>query len=345
MGSTRPELAVVAALLATGLLLATVPGCERGPTTPANAPPDRMRGITFVDWTAGGYGTPAAESSLQDLAETGANTVTVIVTGYQNSAAANSMRADDPRTPTVATVTQALRWAQALGLRVAIKPHVDLDDGSWRGHIEPTAPAEWFAAYREFILPWANLAADVGAAQFVVGTELAGTLSHTSEWSETIRHVREVFPGDLVYAASWDEAGSVPFWRELDFVGIDFYYPVAPRTDAGRLEILAGWQPWRERLRLLHRQTGRPVLLTEIGYCSTDGAGMHPSRYQDAAPLDLGEQADLYWAALEAIAQVDWIAGISWWNWPADGSGGPGDAQYTPHGKPAAAELSAAWRR
>lgn len=345
MGSTCPGHAVASALLATGLVLVTLPGCEHGPTTPASALPDRMRGITFVDWTAGGYSTPTAESSLQDLAETGANTVTVLVTGYQSGAAANSVRAGDPRTPTPAAVTQTLLWAKTLGLRVALKPHVDVDDGTWRGHIEPAAPAEWFATYREFILPWARLAADMEAALFVIGTELAGTLSHTSEWSETIRCVREVFPGELVYAASWDEAGHVPFWRELDFVGIDFYYPVASRTDPGRLEILAGWQPWLERLRHLHRQTGRPVLLTEIGYCSTDGAGMHPYRYQDAAPLDLGEQADLYWAALEATAQVEWIAGISWWNWPADGSGGPDDAQYTPRGKPAAAKLTAAWRR
>lgn len=335
-----------AATLGTiGLLVGGVLGCERGPTAPAAAPPDRVRGITFVDWSAGGYGTGTAESALHALAETGANTVTMIVTAYQANAMAAAIRADDPRTPTAAAVTQAIQWAKAMGLRVELKPHVDVDDGAWRGRIAPAAPREWFAAYREFILPWASLATDMGAAQFVVGTELAGTLSHTAEWSETIRRVREVFPGTLSYAASWDEAARVPFWRQLDLVGIDFYCPVAQRTDPGRLEILAGWQPWLERLHLLHRQTGRPVLLSEIGYCSTDGAGMHPYRYQVAVRLDLEEQADLYWAALSATAQVDWIAGVCWWNWPANGAGGADDAQYTPRGKPAAAELAAAWRR
>src|SRR6266581_3484960 len=243
--------------------------------------------------------------------------------------------------PTAADAIAAL----AAGLRVALKPHVDLDDGSWRGGIEPRDPAAWFAAYRDFIVPWAALAQASGVAQFVVGTELAGTVGDEASWRETIRAVRGVFSGTLIYAASWDEAARVPFWSEVDRVGIDFYFPVATRTHPGRLEILAAWQPWLERLQLLHRQTGKPILLTEVGYRSVDGAGMAPYAYDRAATLDLGEQADLYWAALEATGDQPWIDGLWWWDWPADGSGGAQDPGYTARGKPAARELEAAWGR
>jgi hypothetical protein len=70
---------------------------------------------------------------------------------------------------------------------------------------------------------------------------------------------------------------------------------------------------------------------------------MHPFQFDGDAPIDLDEQADLYWAALEAVAGETWIAGVCWWNWPADGSGGPDDDQYTPHDKPAASVLTASW--
>jgi len=333
----------VRTFLAASAIVASTVSCERSPTAPAASRPGGVRAITLVDWTADGYARPAADASIQVLAATGANTVVIIVTAYQTDPASSVIRADDPRTPTPASVAQAITWARALGLSVSIKPHVDLDDESWRGRIDPASPAEWFASYREFVLAWASFAATHDAAQFVVGTELAGTLQHATEWEETIRGVREVFSGELVYAASWDEAGRVPFWREVDIVGVDFYFPVARRARPGRLEILAEWQPWLERLQLLHRQTGRPILLTEIGYRSADGAGMHPYQFDDGAPIDLDEQADLYWAALEAIAAKPWIAGLCWWNWPADASGGPNDDDYTPRGKPAETELVATW--
>jgi hypothetical protein len=116
------------------------------------------------------------------------------------------------------------------------------------------------------------------------------------------------------------------------------------RADTHRLEILRGWQPWIERIQLLHKLTGRDILLTEIGYRSIDGAGMHPYDFDSSAALDLGEQADLYWAAMEAVGDKPWIRGLYWWNWLANGSSAEELKDYTAKGKPAEDELIAAWR-
>jgi hypothetical protein len=156
-----------------------------------------------------------------------------------------------------------------------------------------------------------------------------------------IERVRRVYGGEVVYAASWDGARRVGFWDAVDMVGVDFYGSVTRRRDPGRLEILSGWQPWLERLRLLHELTDRPLLLTEIGYRSVDGAGINPYLYGDDRTIDTGEQADLYWAALEALGSVDFVAGVYWWNWLADGGAGRDD--YTPGGKPAEEVLHDAW--
>ncbi len=317
--------------------------CTTLPTGPVGRFLPPVRGITIVDWTAGGYGSVTAESSLAALAATGANTAVIVVTAYQATPASVALRVGDPRTPTPIAVRRMVGAAKTRGLRVTLKPHVDLDDGSWRGTIAPSDARSWFDSYRAFVLQWASLARSLAVEQFVVGTELAGTLGHAAEWRRTIAEVRAAFPGEVLYAASWDEAGKVPFWGALDLVGVDAYFPVADRADAGRLEMLAGWQPWLDRLRLLHRQTGRAILLSEIGYRSSDGAGLAPYEFAPGAKLDLGEQADLYWAALQATGEQPWIRGVYWWNWPADGSGGRQDTDYTARGKPAAQELAATW--
>lgn len=338
-----PRMPSLDRILGAAILAIAALGCETLPTGPAEGPTSMVRGITIVDWTADGYGRPAATISLDALAATGANTVVIIATTYQSDGESGLPRLGDPRTPTESSVKQLLGVAKARGLRPALKPHLDLDDGSWRGRIAPVDPSAWFESYRAFILPWAVLAQSEGVSQFVIGTELAGTIGHEDEWRRTIAAVRKVFTGEVIYAASWDEAGRVPFWDAVDLVGIDFYFPVAVRHNAGRLELLAGWQPWLDRLHQLHRQTGREILLTEIGYRSVDGAGMEPHAFASGATLDLGEQADLYWAALQATGDQAWIRGLCWWNWPADGSGGAQNADYTPAGKPAASELVASW--
>lgn len=330
--------------LAPALLAAlAVAACTTLPSSPAR---HRLpvRGAILADWTPGGYAAPATLQVLDAIAASGASGVTILVTAYQGDARAGILRAADPRTPTPAAVRAAAEAALARGLTVSIKPHVDLDEGSARNRIDPSDPTAWFASYRAFLLPWARLADSLGAVRFVAGTELGGTLEHEAEWRATFAALRGVFHGRLVYAAAWDEAEQVPFWDALDLVGVDAYYPVAAREDAGRSELLAGWSPWLARLERLHERTGRRILLTEIGYRSIAGAGVEPYALDTAGAIDLAGQADLYWAALQATGDLPWMEGLEWWNFRADGAGGPADGDFTPYGKPALLELQAAWK-
>ena len=325
------------------MTICVVAACDRAPTEPADARSSSIRAITLVDWSADGYDSPGARDEMAALATTGANTVVLVVTAWQDSPSSNLVQVDSTRTPAPHAVTAATTWARTLGLQVALKPHVDLMDGSWRGTIDPSDPHAWFASYLDFILPWADLAHAERMSFFVAGTELAGTIGAVDSWRRVVQEIRLRFEGPLVYAASWDEAERVGFWGAVDRVGVDAYWPVAQRTDAGRFELLAGWQPWLARLEILRAKAARPILITEIGYRSVDGAGLKPFRFGNPGVADPQEQADLYWAALQAIAPHEWIAGIVWWNWLARGGGGLLDTDYTPAGKLAAVELQQAW--
>lgn len=325
------------------LLLALAAGCQHLPTGPPPSSPGSIRAVTLVDWSRNGYLQPGARRELEAIAATGADRVAILVTAYQPSSTADSMGYDHIRSPSPEGVRHILAEASALGLEATIKLHIESDDGVWRAMIAPDDPGRWFAAYRRLLLPLAELAEEIDAPEFMIGTELAGTVAHEGYWRDLIAEVRSRFSGKLLYAASWDEAPLVPFWDALDYVGVNFYYPVTTRKNPGRLEILAGWQAPLARLRLLHRQTGRPVLLSEIGYRSVDGAGMRPYEYGNGGTIDPAEQADLYWGALQAVAETPWIAGMYWWAWPADASLPDLDQDYSPARKPAEQELRSTW--
>ncbi len=329
--------------LVAAFLLCLASACSELPTGPAKASRMATKGVTLADWSAAGYSTAEASAAVDRIFLAGANALTVIVTLYQDGLRADEPMTDPQRTPTPSSVADIVLKAKSLELQVSVKIHVDLYDGRWRGLIDPPDPSRWFEAYGRLLEPWTSLAETMGADQLVIGTELAGTVDEKALWLDLISRTRGVFSGELVYAASWDEARKVPFWSALDVVGVNFYAPVATRTNAHRFEILHEWQPWIERLQLLHKLTDRDVLISEIGYRSVDGAGMHPYTFQASAPVDLAEQADLYWAALEALGNKPWVRGVSWWNWLANG-GATELTDYTPEGKPAQRELTDAWR-
>jgi hypothetical protein len=47
----------------------------------------------------------------------------------------------------------------------------------------------------------------------------------------------------LTYAANWDKYDQVSFWDELDFIGIQAYFPLTDQTNPSAEEIKKGWNP------------------------------------------------------------------------------------------------------
>lgn len=90
--------------------------------------------------------------------------------------------------------------AHSLGLKVMLKPHVDLNNdpgpNHWWGNIGEGFTeddwAAWFASYRDFITHYATLAQDNGVEQFCAGTELVGTSGRETDWRQVITNVRGI---------------------------------------------------------------------------------------------------------------------------------------------------------
>jgi hypothetical protein len=324
-------------------LLLVSPLCCSGPQVMVTATQEKQKGISYACWWPGLYSLPESDVSLAHLTETGANWISLIVTCYQDNLGSTRISAGES-TPTDDDLIHALGQAHALGLKVMLKPHLDLsnDPSHWRGQIGQAYTSEvdwteWFASYRTFIDHYADLAAAHGADQFCVGCELEGTTHREADWRTVVAGIRSRYTGPLIYAGnhSGEEVG-MTWWDAVDVIGVDAYYPLSTKTNPSLDGLKAAWQPLVASLASLAARWQKPLVLTEIGYRSIDGTAMHPWDWQIQGRVDLQEQADCYRAAFESVYGQPWFAGIYWWSWSPDPlEGEPNDDGYSPHNKPA----------
>lgn len=300
-------------------------------------------GLNYTAWSAEAYSLPASDASLSRLASLGANYVAFLVTGYMEDHSSTEIYLDPHLTPSDRALRHAIRVAHSLGLKVMLKPHVDLKSGGWRGHIAPRDPLIWFRRYSDFILRYARLAQDYNVELFCVGTELRSLSMARFRlyWEEVISAVRRSFRGALVYAANWDEYPFVGFWDLLDYVGIDAYFPLSSSRTPTVTELIEAWKPWIAALEGWQAEVGKPVIFTEIGYRSVDYAAREPWNWTARAPYNPEAQANCFEAVFLALQGKPWFAGVFFWNWlPDPSAGGVGDLDYTPQNKPAEAVLA-----
>jgi hypothetical protein len=314
------------------------------------AQPSMQKGIAYTAWWSGEYSHPDADLSLTNLAPTGANWISLLVTGYQDTITSTTVFITTA-TPTDADLIHVITEAHSLGLKVMLKPHVDLlnDPTHWRGQIgeEFTTEAEWdawFASYQDFIFHYADLAETHGADQFCIGTELVATTHQADDWQAVIEGIHARYDGPITYASNHSgEETSITWWDAVDYIGVDAYYPLTDKNDPTLDELKIAWTPYVTTLANLAFAWGKPIIFTEIGYRSLDGANRHPWDWQIEGTIDLQEQADAYQAVFESVYDQPWFAGMFWWQWGIDPfEGGSCDDAYTPHDKPAE-DILRAW--
>jgi Glycoside Hydrolase Family 113 len=240
-------------------------------------------------------------------------------------------------------LAETARLARAAGIRTLLKPHLWVGHRDWVGDLRMESEAEWkawFESYEKFILHYAALAEREKMDSLAVGTELCGTSSRAADWRKLIAKIRGVFHGSLTYCANWEEAGRVPFWDAVDFIGIQAYYPLSSSARPTPAEMRASWTRISADLEPLSRKAGRPVAFTEIGYRSVAGGVKEPWKWDTDGAADFRLQSEAYRAFFETIWGRPWFAGAFVWKWnprlAATGKlDGSAERDFTPQGKPA----------
>lgn len=239
-------------------------------------------------------------------------------------------------------VFQAIQQARNHGLKVMIKPHVWVRGDGWPGEftLQGDIPwKQWENDYEKYILAYAAIAQKSKADLFCIGTEYRLAVRARPEfWSQLIAKVRDVYSGPLTYAANWDNYEQVSFWSELDYIGIDAYFPLSENARPDVNELTLSWKSIKEHLASYGEKYERQILFTEFGYRSTEyAADGHWKHQLEELAVDHQAQVNGYEALLGSFWNEPWIAGGFLWKWHmsvperADFM----DKAYSPQEKPA----------
>lgn len=279
-----------------------------------------QRGVNYTSWNADELGSDMSDYSLIYLSQLGVGHIGLMVVQYQNDAASKKIYADPKKTASDESLGHAINLIHALGMKVMLKPHVDLADEDARVNILPGE--EWFASYKEFILHYAEIAAKYNVELFCIGTELSNTTISTwkEKWSSLINAIRKVYKGPITYAANWDEYESVSFWQDVDYIGMDAYFPLTKKNNPPKEELMAAWEKHASLLEKWLGQTGlnKPIIFTEIGYDTIEGSNKQPWRVLPTLATYVEsqeEQANCLESLLIVLSKRSWFKGFYWWNY------------------------------
>ncbi len=277
------------------------------------------------------------KASIDEAAELGATAVKIVCDARQEDGRSNKIYLDMRMTPTPDQLGEIFRHADSRGLDVIFMPIVLVDDpksDEWRGTLTPQSWAKWFDSYREILGHFLWICEGNGVDVFVVGSELLSSERQGDEWLKTIAFCRERFGGLLTYSSNWDHYQNVPFWPQLDLIGMNSYWTLGDDRRANVDEIKGNWEPIKENLEAFVRRVDRPLLFLEVGWCSLENAATEPWDYTQPVPIDLALQARLWEGFWQVWHGTPWLGGMSVWEWPP-GDGGEADRGYTPENKPA----------
>jgi hypothetical protein len=300
------------------------------------------RGFNLPTWTENGL--YESGPALEQLARTGANSVSFAPYWYQRTVESNQVFRTN-YTSTDESLVWAIQKARSLGLKVSLHPLLDSQDLRWRAYIKPTDPDAWFKSYGDMMKHYADLGRDHGAELLVLGDELitvATDPDNEARWRTLISEIRSRFRGKLTYAANWggnsfdEEYARIAFWDALDYMAFAGYFEVATSANPTLEELDYWWQFWREtKLRPLYEQWGKPLLFVEVGFRSGDGAARQPWNAWDTMRPDQQEQADCWESFFASWANVPWFAGAHGWAWTTNTQISPTDTGYEVQNKPA----------
>lgn len=286
-----------------------------------------------------GYLSNLATQSIEKQADLGCNAVAIVPYSY--------MRDDQKPTPLPITnrpgsendqgVIHSAYESKIRGMKTMLKPQIWLR-GSWPGDIKMNSDSDWkqfYKNYHRWIRHYALLGEIHQIDMLCVGVEFVkSTLAHEDEWRAVFKNLRGLYSGQLTYAANWgDEFEKVQFWDELDFIGLNCYYPLSKKDDASKAELSKNFESVKKKITKVYDKHRKPIVFTEIGFRSIDAPWKHPHAEGDDTYNDV-HQDRCYQVILEGVENEDWYGGILWWKFPSYLTyGGDANNAYTPNNK------------
>jgi len=221
-----------------------------------------------------------------------------------------------------------IKYIRSQGFKILFKPHIWIsnpDKSKWRSDVYPNNDIdweEWKINYEDFIMRYALLAEETGVEMLCIGTELSSlTSSKEAYWKELIQKLRKVYSGKLTYAANWyEEYQNIGFWNELDYIGIQAYFPLTENYSPSTAQIENGWIKYLQEMKKTSKENEKQIIFTELGYKSTTDSATKPwewieKEYDEEKVLSLQTQSNCYKAFFNQVWNKEWFGGVHLWQY------------------------------
>ena len=287
-----------------------------------------------------GYTSNMAIQSLIKLTDLGSNAIAIVPYTFMRDVnkASNLHFEHSPGGENDEGLIHSLFEAKQLGMSTMMKPQIWVNK-SWPGDIEMKSAAEWdqfFEHYTKWILHFALLSEIHEVESLCLGVELSkSTLQQEAHWREIIRKIRAVYSGHLTYAANWgEEFEQIKFWDDLDFIGLNCYYPLSSKENVSKRELKAGFKKTIAKIEQVAKRYNKTIVFTEIGFRSVDQTWINPHEASNGRAFNEDAQKQCYEIVFEAIHNKKWCGGILWWKWPSYlDNRRKNNTAFTPHNK------------
>ena len=265
--------------------------------------------------------------NLSELIKTNIEWVAVIPYFYQETE--NSTEINTPKEIGIwskrdSSLIKGIQNSHKKGLFVMLKPHLWMSSG-WRSNINfknKTDWDTWFSSYRKNIIHYAKMAQESSVKLYCIGTELRSSLQQQpKEWLKLIKEIKAIYKGKLTYAANWDDSHDfTDFWNEMDYIGIQAYFPLTENSNPNLKEIEKGWDKHVIALKTLSEKYNKQVLFTEIGYRNDFSATQKPWEWGNPLQGFTKKKSDrtqqlAYEALFQKVWKEEWFAGLFPWEW------------------------------
>jgi hypothetical protein len=307
------------------------------------------------EWN-GQFSSASANQAFQTIASLGSNSIELSARIWTQSGTTNTVIADPAKTESDASLLAGFQAAHAAGLSVVFKAAISPLNGTPTSSLAPSDVGSFFASYKAEIVHLASIAQAGGVETFAIGNEMSSLSGpqYRGYWTDLISAVRQVYHGELTYAAATDEASKVSFWDQLDTIGVNTYPPLTSSNTPTVQDLVHAWSEvptnpyyaaafeYKSPVDFLHalsEQYGKPVLMTEVGYRSIDGTAIAPGSL-NTGTSDPAAQADAYNAFFQVWSAQggSWLKGVEFWQWDLNNQ--PNTTGYSVMGKPAEAVVS-----
>lgn len=285
-----------------------------------------FRSIVHTEYGSSGYSKKSLSEYFQLLQKTSASGASILMTCMTENKISSDIDCDSYDSPSEKTLVEFITRAQNLGLQTSIRVYVDLRSGDWRALWDPSDKDRAFKQLEQVLVRYARLGQMHKVDLFVLGAELEKLTQprFLPKWQKIISQVRSFYSGKITYGANSNISSYkmpeylwVPFWKELDFVGID-HYPPLPQTQSPTFENFSHHHcDWLNRYQSVY--PGKKLFLNEVGFPVASEGYRKPYewKWQKHQSLDPEKQATNVRAFLTCLNTFP-NAGVGVWRYMKD---------------------------